>query len=579
MNEIKCPKCGNVFQVDEADYASIVNQVRNKEFQQEIARRMAEQEKQFKMQQEAEALKADQVLKERLTAKDREMSQKETEIAQLKEKINGIAQSKELESQNALAQKDTEIAKLKEQINAIAQGKELESKDALNKKDNEIARLKEQIESISRNKDLESQNALSQKDTEITKLKAQISAVAQSKDMESKDALNKKDNEIARLKGEIEQRDKQKEIELLQEKSRAQEVLQQKETKITELEGQVKAEKNAASLREKELQERFSVQLKQKQEQIDYYKDLKTRMSTKMVGETLEIHCSTEFNRVRASMYPRAYFEKDNDAKGGSKGDFIFRDYDEDGTTEYISIMFEMKNEMDETATKHKNEDFFAKLDKDRKEKGCEYAVLVSLLEPDSELYNEGIVDVSYRYPKMFVVRPQFFMPLISLLSQASRKSIEYRKALTVARQQTVDVSNFENQLNEFKDKFAYNYRLASEKFKKAIEEIDKTIDHLNKIKEALVGSENNLRLANNKAEDLTIKKLTRNNPTMKAKFEEARAAAAEAPSSATSHIPGPESTLSGSAASQESASQSASPDGTDDLFSNPASPEGKDAL
>ena len=579
MNEIKCPKCGNVFQVDEADYASIVNQVRNKEFQQEIARRMAEQEKQFKMQQEAEALKADQVLKERLTAKDREMSQKETEIAQLKEKINGIAQSKELESQNALAQKDTEIAKLKEQINAIAQGKELESKDALNKKDNEIARLKEQIESISRNKDLESQNALSQKDTEITKLKAQISAIAQSKDMESKDALNKKDNEIARLKGEIEQRDKQKEIELLQEKSRAQEVLQQKETKITELEGQVKAEKNAASLREKELQERFSVQLKQKQEQIDYYKDLKTRMSTKMVGETLEIHCSTEFNRVRASMYPRAYFEKDNDAKGGSKGDFIFRDYDEDGTTEYISIMFEMKNEMDETATKHKNEDFFAKLDKDRKEKGCEYAVLVSLLEPDSELYNEGIVDVSYRYPKMFVVRPQFFMPLISLLSQASRKSIEYRKALTVARQQTVDVSNFENQLNEFKDKFAYNYRLASEKFKKAIEEIDKTIDHLNKIKEALVGSENNLRLANNKAEDLTIKKLTRNNPTMKAKFEEARAAAAEAHSSATSHIPGPESTLSGSAASQESASQSASPDGTDDLFSNPASPEGKDAL
>lgn len=579
MNEIKCPKCGNVFQVDEADYASIVNQVRNKEFQQEIAQRMAEQEKQFKMQQEAEALKADQVLKERLTAKDREMSQKETEIAQLKEKINGIAQSKELESQNALAQKDTEIAKLKEQINAIAQGKELESKDALNKKDNEIARLKEQIESISRNKDLESQNALSQKDTEITKLKAQISAIAQSKDMESKDALNKKDNEIARLKGEIEQRDKQKEIELLQEKSRAQEVLQQKETKITELEGQVKAEKNAASLREKELQERFSVQLKQKQEQIDYYKDLKTRMSTKMVGETLEIHCSTEFNRVRASMYPRAYFEKDNDAKGGSKGDFIFRDYDEDGTTEYISIMFEMKNEMDETATKHKNEDFFAKLDKDRNEKACEYAVLVSLLEPDSELYNEGIVDVSYRYPKMFVVRPQFFMPLISLLSQASKKSIEYRKALTVARQQTVDVSNFENQLNEFKDKFAYNYRLASEKFKKAIEEIDKTIDHLNKIKEALVGSENNLRLANNKAEDLTIKKLTRNNPTMKAKFEEARAAAAEAPSSATSHVPAPESTLSGSAASQDSASQSASPDGTDDLFSNPASPEGKDAL
>ena len=579
MNEIKCPKCGSVFRVDEADYASILSQVRNNEFQKEIEQRMAEQEKQFKAWQETEALKAEQVLKESLNAKEREMSQKETEIAQLKEKLDGIAKSKELESQNALAQKDTEIAKLKEQINAIAQGKELESKDALNKKDNEIARLKEQIESISRNKDLESQNALAQKETEIARLKEQINNIAQGKELEFKDVLKRKDDELAKLRGALQQSDNQRQIALLEQQKKAQEELQAKNTRITELEGQVKAEKNAASLREKDLQERFSVQLKQKQEQIDYYKDLKTRMSTKMVGETLEIHCSTEFNRVRASMYPRAYFEKDNDAKGGSKGDFIFRDYDEDGTTEYISIMFEMKNEMDETATKHKNEDFFAKLDKDRKEKGCEYAVLVSLLEPDSELYNEGIEDVSYRYPKMFVVRPQFFMPLISLLSQASRKSIEYRKALSVARQQTVDVSNFENQLNEFKDKFAYNYRLASEKFKKAIEEIDKTIDHLNKIKEALVGSENNLRLANNKAEDLTIKKLTRNNPTMKAKFEEARAAAVEAPSSAMSHVPGPESTLSGSAASRDSASQSVSPDGTDDLFSNPASPEGKDAL
>ena len=434
MNEIKCPKCGSVFRVDEADYAAILSQVRNNEFQKEIERRMAEQENQFKARQETAVLKAEQVLKESLNAKEREMNQKETEIAQLKEKLNSIAQSKELEF---------------------------------------------------------------------------------------KDVLKQKDDELAKLRGDLQQSDNQRQIALLEQQKKAQEELQVKNTRITELEGQVKAEKNAASLREKELQERFSVQLKQKQEQIDYYKDLKTRMSTKMVGETLEIHCSTEFNRVRASMYPRAYFEKDNDAKGGSKGDFIFRDYDEDGTTEYISIMFEMKNEMDETATKHKNEDFFAKLDKDRKEKGCEYAVLVSLLEPDSELYNEGIVDVSYRYPKMFVVRPQFFMPLISLLSQASRKSIEYRKALTVARQQTVDVSNFENQLNEFKDKFAYNYRLASEKFKKAIEEIDKTIDHLNKIKEALVGSENNLRLANNKAEDLTIKRLTRKNPTMAAKFAE----------------------------------------------------------
>ena len=293
-------------------------------------------------------------------------------------------------------------------------------------------------------------------------------------------------------------------------------------SEIAELKSMAASEKDAAMLREKSLVERFNMQLREKQEQIDYYKDLKTRMSTKMIGETLEIHCSTEFNRVRASMYPKAYFEKDNDARGGSKGDFIFRDYDEDGT-EYISVMFEMKNEMDETATKHRNEDFFAKLDKDRREKDCEYAVLVSLLEPDSELYNEGIVDVSYRYPKMYVVRPQFFMPLISLLSQASKKSIEYRKALALAQRQSVDVSNFEEQLNDFKNRFANNYRLASEKFKKAIEEIDKSIDHLQKIKEALLGSENNLRLANNKAEELTIKKLTRNNPTMKEKFEQAR--------------------------------------------------------
>ena len=510
MNEIKCPKCGSVFRVDEADYAAILSQVRNNEFQKEIERRMAEQENQFKARQETAVLKAEQVLKESLNAKEREMSQKETEIAQLREKLNSIAQSKELEF---------------------------------------------------------------------------------------KDELKQKDDELAKLRGDLQQSDNQRKIALLEQQKKAQEELQAKNTRITELEGQVKAEKNAASLREKDLQ--FSVQLKQKQEQIDYYKDLKTRMSTKMVGETLEIHCSTEFNRVRASMYPRAYFEKDNDAKGGSKGDFIFRDYDEDGTTEYISIMFEMKNEMDETATKHKNEDFFAKLDKDRNEKACEYAVLVSLLEPDSELYNEGIVDVSYRYPKMFVVRPQFFMPLISLLSQASKKSIEYRKALTVARQQTVDVSNFEYKLNEFKKGFAYNYNQAGKQFDNAITEIDNTINHLNKIRDALISVGRNLRLASNKVDDLTIKKLSWNNPTMKARFAEARtasqtpvvmadessvsgfstASAAEAPSSATSHAPGPLSTLSGSAASQDSASQPASPDGTGDLFSNPVSPEGKDAL
>lgn len=257
---------------------------------------------------------------------------------------------------------------------------------------------------------------------------------------------------------------------------------------------------------------------------MDYYKDLKTRMSTKMIGETLEIHCSTLYNQMMRSMLPNAYFEKDNDASGGSKGDFIFRDFSDSGT-EYVSIMFEMKNEADETATKHKNEDFFKKLDADRREKKCEFAVLVSLLEPDNELYNSGIVDVSYKYEKMYVIRPQFFLPIISLLVQTSRKSLEYKQQLEIAQSQSIDVTNFENQLLEFKERFANNYRLASEKFNKAIEEIDKSIDHLQKIKAALLGSENNLRLANDKAEALTIKKLTRNNPTMKAKFNEARQA------------------------------------------------------
>lgn len=398
MNEIKCPKCGNVFSVDEADYASIANQIRNNEFNEELARRTAEQEKRFTIKQELE----------------------------------------------------------------------------LNKKELEFRKI-----------------------------------------------LEKKEQEISRLGTEVARNDSLRKMAVLETENSFREKLQAKDTEIAELKGKMTSEKDAAIIREKSLADKYNSQLKEKQELIDYYKDLKTRMSTKMVGETLEIHCSTEFNRMRMSMYPRAYFEKDNDIRGGTKGDFVFRDYDEDGT-EYISVMFEMKNEMDGTAVKHKNEDFFAKLDKDRNEKGCEYAVLVSLLEPDSELYNAGIVDVSYRFPKMYVIRPQFFMPIISLLTQAAKNSLGYRKALAIAQKQSVDVTNFEEQLNDFKSKFANNYRLASEKFRKAIEEIDKTIDHLQKIKDALLGSENNLRLANNKAEELTIKRLTRNNPTMKVKFEEA---------------------------------------------------------
>lgn len=434
MKELKCPKCGNVFKVDEADYAAIVGQVKNAEFNQEVERRMKELEKQQKAEQKAETLKAEQNYQKLLSEKELNLTQKDAEIAKLQSQLEGIENTNQLSLAKEIAKKDKEIAALQTQLSS-----------------NE-SKLKVAI--------LEEQN-------------------------KSKETLQEKEQEIQKLKGDME--------------------LAQKE----------------AIIKEKTLKEDFQSRLKLKQEEVDHYKELKAHMSTKMIGESLEVHCSTEFNRVRSMMYPCAYFEKDNDASGGSKGDFIFRDT-ADGV-EYISIMFEMKNEMETTATKHKNEDFFAKLDKDRKEKGCEYAVLVSLLEPDSELYNEGIVDVSYKYPKMYVIRPQFFMPLISLLTQASKKSIEYQKKLILARQQSVDVTNFENKVNAFRDKFAGHYQKASEKFNKAIEEIDKTIKSLQKMKDNLLSSENYLRLANNDTEDLSMKKLIRGNPTMKEKFEEAR--------------------------------------------------------
>ncbi len=293
---------------------------------------------------------------------------------------------------------------------------------------------------------------------------------------------------------------------------------EEKEKRILELEGQLKADEYKHSVDTKALEERHAAALKEKDEQIEYYRDFKARMSTKMIGESLERHCEDEFNRLRATAFPTAYFEKDNDARTGSKGDFIYRDYSADGL-EYISIMFEMKNEADTTATKKKNEDFLKELDKDRREKGCEYAVLVSLLEPESELYNGGIVDLSYKYEKMYVIRPQFFIPMITLLRNAAKNSLGYQEELALIREQNIDVSNFEAAMEDFKEKFARNYRLASERFQTAIKEIDNSIHHLQKIKDALISSENNLRLANDKAEDLSIKKLTRNNPTMQAKF------------------------------------------------------------
>lgn len=336
-----------------------------------------------------------------------------------------------------------------------------------------------------------------------------------------REAIAERDRRIDALLAAQAQADDRRRIAVLEEQNRMRDALTGKDAEIAELRNRAANERNEATLRVAAMKEQHALELRQKQEMIDYYKEMKARMSTKMIGESLEVHCSNEFNRIRATAYPNAYFEKDNDASGGSKGDFIFRDYI-DGT-EYVSIMFEMKNEADTTATKHRNEDFLAKLDRDRTAKGCEYAVLVSLLEADNELYNEGIVDMSYRYPRMFVVRPQFFMPIIALLSQASRKSADYIQQLELARRQNVDVTDFEAKLDAFREGFARNYDLASRKFATAIDEIDRTIQHLMKVKEALISSENNLRLANDKSQALTIKRLTRGNPTMKAAFEAAR--------------------------------------------------------
>ena len=439
MKELKCPKCGNVFQVDEADYASILSQVKNKEFEYEIQARLKEIDKQNKLTQEANELKQNQIHQKELNEKDQALSLKQSQIAQLQAQIDSFNKTKQLE--------------------------------------------------------IEAERA-------------------------------KSTQEIARLQATIAQNESNLRIAILEEQNKAKEEIQKKETSLQELRNQITLNEKEASIRESNIKENYEIQLKQKQEQVDYYKDLKAKLSTKMVGETLEEHCHTEFNRMRTSMFPNAYFDKDNDISTGTKGDFIFRDF-ADGM-EYVSIMFEMKNENDTTSTKKKNEDFFAKLDKDRNDKNCEYAVLVTLLEPDSELYNQGIVDVSYKYPKMFVVRPQFFLPIISLLTQAAKKSIEYKRELLFARKQSVDITNFEDKINDFKEKFGRNYRIASEKFQTAIAEIDKSIEHLNKIKSALLSSENNLRLANDRAEELTIKKLTRGNPTMKKMFEDAKISESE---------------------------------------------------
>lgn len=404
MQEIKCPNCGTVFQVDESEYAQILRQVRDDEFKKELEYRAKDLAEKKETDLKLVRMEQEKKLGEIITSKDSELAKKDRMIEQLKMQIAGEKTERELAVSKAVQQKEKE---------------------------------------------------LSEKQTEITKLKGQISNTeAQSK------------------------------------------------------------------LREQSMKTQYEDRLKLKDEQIEYYKDFKARQSTKMVGESLEQHCMNQFNSIRMTAFPNAYFEKDNDARSGSKGDFIFREAGTGGT-EFISIMFEMKNEMDETVTKHKNEDFFKELDKDRRQKNCEYAVLVSLLEIDNELYNNGIVDVSYKYEKMYVIRPQFFIPMITLLRNAALNSLQYKQELQVVKNQQIDILHFEENMNAFKEGFARNYRIASDRFKTAIDEIDKTITHLQKTKDALLSSENNLRLANNKADDLSIKKLTKNAPAVREMFEE----------------------------------------------------------
>lgn len=404
MQEIRCPNCGEVFQVDETGYDQIAQQVRDKEFAKELERR----------EKELEAKR-----------------QREVELIRLQEEKEHTASMTKKEAE--LSEKDRQIAELRVKLEASETAKRLAVAEAVERKNEE---------------------------------------------------LNRKTSEIADLKGELKSKDTENRLSA------------------------------------KSLQEQYEEKLRMKDEQIEYYKDFKARQSTKMIGESLEQHCLAQFNAIRMTAFPNAYFEKDNDARSGSKGDFIYRECGEDGT-EFISIMFEMKNEADTTATKHKNEDFFKELDKDRREKGCEYAILVSLLEIDNDLYNNGIVDVSYKFPKMYVIRPQFFIPMITLLRNAAKNALQYRQELEIVRNQQVDILHFEENMNAFKEGFARNYRLASERFQTAIDEIDKTIDHLQKTKAALLSSENNLRLANNKADELSIKKLTKNAPSVKQMFDE----------------------------------------------------------
>lgn len=463
MKEIKCPHCGQLFTIDESNYDSIVKQIRDHEFYDELKKREAEYNEKLELQKEL-------VEKDLMGRTNVKLNEQKAEIESLKNQLKLV----EKEHENEL---NLKTSSLKEEINALN------------------ATRQGEIDKITASKDIEISELKSKANATVLDLKSKIEVLNQqvrNGDTEKELAVNKAISELKETK----------------------------DLEINKAKNELEIYKSEMANKFDSMKDSYEQQLSAKQELVDYYKDFKTKMSTKMIGESLEQHCANEFNKNRMGMFRNAYFEKDNEVVEGSKGDFVFKDFDEDGV-EIISIMFEMKNEADTTSTKHKNEDFFDKLDKDRNRKKCEYAVLVSLLESDSELYNEGIVDVSYRYPKMYVIRPQFFIPLITLLRNAALNATEYKKQLLIEKNNNLDIAHFEENMENFKVAFGKNFETASKKFSTAIDEIDKTIDHLKKVKENLLTSDRQLRLANDKAQDLTIKKLTKNAPSLAEKFKE----------------------------------------------------------
>jgi hypothetical protein len=531
MNEIKCPHCGKVFQVDERGFADILRQVRTAEFDKEIAQREGMLQEQNAQAVKLAVAKAQQDAQAETAQRDARIAELETRLVAEKrereqaEKSSQIEHANELEA--ALAKKQAEIVQLQADVKKLSADHDAQNRiakaeherllsDATAQRDAEIAALRQQLSSQESAFKQQLESQVQQYSQKIAADKAESARVAAEESAKLQQTIVAQKQQ---LESQTQQFKAEKELAVSEARAAA-------ERQRDELAAQVKLQEAQAAQERAALREKMTNELAAKDELIKYkdeeiarVKEMKARLSTKMVGESLERHCETEFNKIRATAFPHAYFEKDNDVVDGTKGDFVFRETDPATGEEVVSIMFEMKNENDETRTKHKNEDFFAKLDSDRKKKGCEYAVLCTMLEPENELYNEGIVDVSYRYEKMYVIRPQFFIPIISILRNAALSALQYKTELAEVRNQNIDITNFENSMEDFKTKFARNYDLASRKFQTAIDEIDKTIDHLQKTKEALLGSERNLRLANDKAQDLTIKKLTRKNPTMKAKF------------------------------------------------------------